>query len=322
MHAISSFFLTLPQEGSLPAKQTVSFFGRVISFISGCSFDEKSKAGQLMLIHNLIEEVAYRAFAEKIVSLNLVDDQISEQQSGDILAHIKKQAHIEMYKKDGYIAKRAQLLDPSQVQKVIASVGKIVHDRDTKLTDARYPSLSEMLMGLDDHNTMVKEILIQSWYKLEEFTDSEHEHLDMIKKNVSFYEMVDKQLKFDLKAELSYRKAFWDHYFPGMRKATEDMTQTDTTRNFVEIMEVRALFQGFTLNEERCHFDSLHEADLGEKLFKYLSSSDQELFFEPRKVFNQVRGKSIPMLPLIKNESITVKEFISRYFPERASSPS
>ena len=98
-----------------------------------------------------------------------------------------------MDKKDGYIQSRTKL-PYEQVQEVIRNVGLIVHDRDTKLTDARYYTITDLTMALDDHNTMVKEILLKSWYKCPKFIDPHHTHLDEIKERAGFYATLNPQL--------------------------------------------------------------------------------------------------------------------------------
>lgn len=301
-----------------------SFFGRLIKLGAQCSVEEKERANEVKQIHDLIEEVAYRAFAQKVTELNITQDRITEEESGKILSYIKAQAHKEMYKKeDGYIVARARLLNYSQVERVIQSVGKIVHDRDTKLTDARYYSLSELLMGLDDHNTMVKEILLQSWYKCSSFSDPDHEHLDQIKDQVDFYQTLDKQLEFNLKEALKAQKAFWNQFFPGKREADKSASQ-----EFVNIQELRHLCEVLHVIEPDAknsfiRFVTQHKKyvltgpNLNDKLADYLDHEDAILFFEPRNIRNQVRGRVVETEPLLKDRNITVKQFFSSYFPEK-----
>ena len=276
---------------------------------SQCSNEEQLKANEVKQIHDRIEEVAYRAFAQKVIELNITQDDITEEQSGQILCHIKSQAHREMYKVGGYIDERGKLLNPTQVQEVLRNVGKIVHDRDTKLTDARYYTLSELLMGLDDHNTMVKEILLRSWYKCPKVSDAEHSHLEQIKEKVDFYVTLNGHLKFDFKQALKERKAFWDRYFPGKREASETSSQ-----EFVNILEVRHYFES-TDNIKR-KINVLKEANPDEKLEKLLTPEERLDLFEPRCKNNLVRRRSVNTLPLLQDQNMTVGEFFTKYFPE------
>lgn len=278
---------------------------------SHCSNEEKEKANEVKAIHDLIEEVAYRAFVQKVIDLNITQENITEEQSGQILSHIKAQAHKEMYKPDGYLSVRGKLLNPSQFQEVIQNVGKIVHDRDTKLTDARYYTLSELLMGLDDHNTMVKEILLRSWYKFSDFTDFDHSHLEEIKNKIDFYVQLNGHLKFDLKQTLTERKAFWDKYFPGKREASEK-----TSKEFVNILEVRHFFEGIERFNPRRYSDLLNGIKLDDKFAVLLKEDETKALFEPRCLRNRVRCRNVDANPLLHDRDITIREFFTYYFPD------
>jgi hypothetical protein len=304
--ALTSVFSSCSQQSV-----TSSYLGHAISCVSKilhlgatCSEIEFANAMEIKRIHDLIEEVAYRAFVEKVKDLNIEHDCLTEEQSGRILSHIKAQAHREMYKKEGgYITERAKLLDPSQVQRVIQNGGRIVHDRDTKLTDARYYSLSELLLALDDHNTMVKEILLQSWYKCHNFSDRNHEHLEEIKERVNFYGTLSEQLKFNLQGALRDRKAFWDKYFPGKREANREISE-----QFVNIQEVRHYMEH--------KVNTLKGFDLDEQLIRYLNEEEIIAYFEPRQIRNRVRCQEVQTVPLLADRHITVRQFLSYYFPE------
>ncbi len=307
-------------------QSVITFLGKIKKLGSECSEKEFDRAEQIKAIHNVIEEVAYRAFAEKVVQLGISQNVLTEEESGKILAHIKMKAHQEMYKKEGsYISERVKLLDSSQITEVMKNVGKIVHDRDTKLTDARYYTLSELLMGLDDHNTMVKEILVQSWYKCPKFSDSDHEHLEQIKENVSFYATLDKQLKFDLKESLKKCKMLWNEYFPGKREASEK-----TSKEFMNIQAVRHFFG--ELKQVPCEASdglcslqfvtpnqayTLKKVNLDVPLVTYLETADIKACFEQRILHNRVRCANQLGDALLEDKSLTMRQFLLRYFPER-----
>jgi hypothetical protein len=264
------------------------------------SKEERVKADEIKRIHDRIEIVAYRAFVEKVIELEIKEDSITEEQSGQILDHIKRQAHVEMFKKEtGYTAQRNILLNPSQFEVLKQHVATIVHDRDTKLTDARYYSLTDLLMALDVHNTMVKQILFQSWYKSFPVIDSDHTHLEGIKKEVDFYPALDQQLLFNLRTHLKIRQIFWDTYFPGKRDASN-------TDSFINLIEVRHF--ALHLIKDNMQTDA--------KLITILSEKDVNTLFEPRFLFNKVRDREIEIPPLIKNRELTVGRFINEYFPE------
>ncbi len=269
-----------------------------MSFNSSCSKAEKLTADGIKEIHDLVEEVAYQAFAAKVTELGIKEDGITEEQSGQILCAIKSAAHKEMDKKDGYIQSRTKL-PYEQVQEVIRNVGLIVHDRDTKLTDARYYTITDLTMALDDHNTMVKEILLKSWYKCPKFIDPHHTHLDEIKE----------------RASVANRQAFWDNYFPGKRQACNG-----TSKEFVDIIDVRnylAKKEGSRLNFATIHnVYSFHDEDMDRKLIDLLNPDDQNALFQPREIKNLVRKCSQSCDNTLLKENMTLKQFLTKFYPE------
>lgn len=285
-----------------------------------CSNVEYQNALETKKLHDAIEVIAYKAFAEIVGELKITQDQITPSQSGQILRYIKKQAHVELYKEGGYWKERLKLLGPSQFAILGKHILDIIHDRDGKLTDARYTSLSQLLMGLDDHNHMVKEILLQSWMKNPAFTDCNQMHLKSIKKQADFYPALNRVLKFDLEKAVDKQKALWDKYFPGKRNGDP--------KEFTNILEVRAYFgdsEWVKFNQKTNQLEFMTDSlgyvacrvdNLDMPLAGLLDKGDIRALFEARPaVENLVRNNKTACAPLL-DQKITVKEFLKRYFPE------
>ncbi len=281
---------------------------------SSCSAKEEAAANTVKALHDLVEQIAYEALIEGIEGLGIKTDAITEKQSERLLYQVKLRAHQEMYKKGGYISSRGTLSN-SQIQNLIAKVAKIVHDRDTKLTDARYHSVSELLLGLDDHNGLVKDILRSSWAKTS-IQDPDHRHLDQIKASVNFYSRANKLLSFDLNQKLNERKLFWDTYFPGKRESTSN----EDAQEFIRILEVRHHFGNpvkqsnksiaFNTPDGKVSFSKKDSekplaADLPNKSF----------VFNPYRGPALARGVSVNKPALIPKE-MTHREFLSKYYPD------
>lgn len=311
------FFLEILGMGS----QCSSFSGGVpttpytsVNKASSCTEREKEGANEIWALHDVIEEIAYRAMAQKVVEMGITEDEITEQQSEEILGAIKVAAHKELYKKDGYWASRTKWLNQSQFGHLISKIAVIIHDRDTKLTDATYHSLSELLLGLDDHNTIVKTILLTSWFKCQEVVDESHMHLDRIKERVSFYQHMDGQLRFCLRDQLIERKAFWDSYFPGIRVGGENSS------TFMNVTEVRHYFCNQVDIKEgvitlKTQGGSHYELSF-DKLSNLLKGEiGEETLFQASTRNNQIRGQIQERLPLLDSD-ITVGQFLEKYFPE------
>lgn len=297
-----------------------SYLGREVKHLTS---EQRFGAEEIKRIHDLVEEVAYRAFANAVIELGICEDSISCEQSNQILYRIKAEAHKEMYKKDGYISQRTKLLEPSQVEKVITSVGRIVHDRDSKLTYARYNSLSTLLLGLDDHNTMVKEILVSSWFHDETFSDPDHTHLESVKEKAEFYTSLDKTLRFDLKKALQNRKQFWDQYFPGMRNDGPNLSE-----KFTQILEARTALGA----EEGTRYDKSLEKfvlriqsreiiieDLSKSLSDYLTPSEISILSDARTVNNAIYRRLHLVSGLFTAKELSeeaVESLLKRYLPE------
>lgn len=69
---------------------------------SQCSGHELVGANEIKELHDVIEVIAYRSFAQAVKNLGITKDRITEEQSGKILAFVKEQAHVELYKEGGY----------------------------------------------------------------------------------------------------------------------------------------------------------------------------------------------------------------------------
>ncbi len=319
--------MALPVPGTLAAPAPPCWSDAIIERArcsrSPCPAQQMQGAREIFEMHNVIEEIAYRAFAEVVAKLGIRSNSITEQQSGEILAHIKKQAHVELYKEGGYWKERTKRLEPAQVQRVIQKVGSIIHDRDTKLTDARYYTLSSLLMGLDDHNNYVKEVLLQSWFICDMSAEG---HLERIKENVQFYRSMDGQLQFNLHAALNTEKAFWDKYFPGKREVTEECANA-----FMNILEVREYFGGakwatydartrdfvFLTGRSGLQARTLTAENLDQPLSAFVGNQDvMDDLVRERVVENAVRRRSQVARPLLASSEITVREFLTRYFPD------
>lgn len=279
-------------------------------------------AHEVKAIHDRVEAVAYRAFAEAVVSLGLKSDPITSEQSSAILQRVKIEAHREMFKKEGYISSRGTLLELSQVEKVIQSIGRIVHDRDHKLTFAtgRYSSLTDLLLALDDHNTMVKEILISSWFKDESFKDPEHHHLSVIKSGIDFYPTLSRTLSFDIESTLKDRKTFWDTHFPHARKDGPGLSEA-----FLQIQEVRSTLE-LALDGEFINLyvkTTLGRREVGivdrdKTVASYLLEAELELIFNKRSFDNPILRSAHLAPALLSDSDITVEQLLQTYFPEIA----
>lgn len=256
-------------------------------------------AQEIFHLHNKVEEVAYSGLVNKVISLGIVRNGISENESQLLLQHIKQVAHRELFRKDGYWASRTKLLKPEQIDYVLKQYGHIVHDRDTKLTRGTYHYLSDLLMAFDDHNTMVKTILFTSWFQEPKpLEDENHSHLEMIKEKVRFYERLDEALPFSLKDVLEEKKTFWDTYFPGKRLVGEG-----TSEDFLNICHVRY------------HFHVLTEGKNRE--IQTLDGTIHKIF---RSSLARTATKLLGPHPFF-DEAVTLREFIEKYFPDSGYAP-
>jgi hypothetical protein len=307
-----------------------------------CTAHEATQAQAVKGIHDVIEEVAYRAFVTAVRELGITTNDISAEQAGAILFHVKKEAHRELFRSGGYMAERGKILTPEQIAGVIRKVGEIIHDRDTRLTDSRYRRLTTMVMGFDSHNAMVKGILLRSWFKNDSFSDDDRAHLEEIKGRVDFYPELGKILPFNFGEALRKEEAFWDRCFPGLREGSE------SANAFMHTQEVRHYFGehgGTLLTKKETATDTACAAsdgsgggssegsfevkitiptgsitrtipDLDVPLRSLLSEAEANAIFGPREIHNRVRCKSACIAPLLSDTSMTVGAFFKQYFPE------
>ena len=277
-----------------------------------CSPQEIENAKKIFFVHNLIEEVCYKSFATIVKELGITDDEITEQQSGQILAYIKKMAHVELRKPGGYSLTGRNMITPEQFSQVISNVATIIHDRDTRLTDARYYSLTDLCVALDDHNSYVKNILFRSWFKCGQMTcDS---HLTMIKDIVGFNGRISDQLGFDFEHALTIKKEYYNTFHTGIRTIENPVTGECSALKFTNLTEVRAKFKPFV--------DKLLDSAPNSRLIAELRINR---LLENEEI-NALIGKRCyscaPRFhqPITQNAllepTITVGEFLNHYFPE------
>jgi len=63
----------------------------------------------------------------------------------------------------GYLTLRGNYLNEKQIMPVMKKLSFIISDRDSKLTNASYTSLEELVENLDTHNCAVNKILFNAW---------------------------------------------------------------------------------------------------------------------------------------------------------------
>ena len=297
---------------------------------SQCTNPQLEGAKMVKELHDKIEIVAYQALAEKVKELGITGDTITRQQSDEILLYVKQQAHKELYRPDGYWASRLKLLDADgsqiallikeQFQQQVNGLGRLVHDRDTKLTNAQYCSLTDMVMAMDDHNYMVKENLLRSWFRCPNRAHAPgREILEDAKASANFYSTLDGQLKFNIRSAVKARQAFFDQHFPGLR-------EPEKGKEFMKVVNVRDFFGG-----NKVQYDSKsrvlvvstctkkYQIDLrnpNAKLADLLSNEDADALFEDQERTHGIKACRYMQKALLENKEITVGEFMRTYFPE------
>lgn len=153
-------------------------------------------------MHDEVELAAYRELVQGIIDFNITTDDISTSQSRKLLLRVKNAAHLVMRdRQSGYMTQRGKYLNKeAQINPLLKRVNWIIHDRDRRLTNASYTSLTQLVYALDSHNSMVNHIIFEAWgYPLVKFRT----HLNSIKTQVGFYEDLSEQLKFNLKSNLA-----------------------------------------------------------------------------------------------------------------------
>ena len=134
----------------------------------GFTPEEIINAVTVKLLHDKVEIAAYAALQKGIEQLQLLEKEgvteITEEQSIFLLHKcVKPAAHAVMRGKDGYIHERSKYLKEKQMQPIFSNVTFIVTDRDSKLTNAAYTSLEDLINALDEHNSAVNAILFDAW---------------------------------------------------------------------------------------------------------------------------------------------------------------
>jgi hypothetical protein len=274
-------------------------------------------------MHNLIEEICYTSLADIVIKLNIKGDKITEEQSRLILAYVKQMAHVELRKEGGYVKKGRDMISSEQFDGVLANVATIIHDRDGRLTDARYYSLTDLCTALDDHNSYVKNILFRSWLRCGTLVSQTH--LTMVKDLVNFDNRMTEQVGFDFSRALAAKKKHYDTVFPSIREVVCSRSGEKTALKFVNLTEVRA-----TLDE---HVDTLLTCDSNMPLAKALVNNcslsqeavttllrDRQVPCEARFGLNSgEKARSIFQPPLLRAD-FTVGVFLNTYYPDKARS--
>ncbi|MDR3442260.1 MAG: hypothetical protein P4L65_04520 [Legionella sp.] len=280
---------------------------------SSCTNIDIQKAKNIFFVHNLIEEICYKALADSVTVLNIRGNAITEEQSGEILAYVKNITHIELRKEGGYSKKGREMISEGQFSFVLKNVSTIIHDRDTRLTDARYATLTDLCIALDDHNSYVKKILLNSWLDCKTLcTDT---HLPMIKSLVHFNQKMSTQLGFDFEETLQESKQSYDRLYPNIREVKCPKTGETSAVRFVNVTEVKAKFMEHVEQIQQYDPDRLFT----DCLVDYCSFTDEQVkeLSATRSVSCTARapGIKIKQPPLLSNK-LTVGEFLSCYFPE------
>lgn len=282
-----------------------------------CSETDIEKAKNIFFVHNIIEEVCYQALADIVKQLDIRSDKITREQSDQILAYVKQIAHVELRKEGGYTKKGREMITDEQFSWVIKNVGTIIHDRDGRLTDARYYSLTDLCTALDDHNSYVKNILFSSWFHCQGMSCPTH--LPMIKNVVHFNRNMSAQLGFNFEEALEKKKGYYDTHHPKLREVECSKTKEKSALKFVNITEVRAAFSDHVNTLLLCDpYKSFTQCLIEDCMF---SKEEVEKLTQCRSVTCPPRygfglmDKTIPQPALLK-DGLTVGEFLTHYFPE------
>ncbi|KTD43688.1 hypothetical protein [Legionella quateirensis] len=277
-----------------------------------CSPQEIENAKRIFFVHNLIEEVCYEALAKIVKKLEITGDVITEQQSGQILAYIKKMAHVELRKRGGYTLTGRNMITPSQFSHVLLNITTIIHDRDVRLTDARYYTLTDLCVALDDHNSYVKNILFRSWFKCDQMScDS---HLNMIKDVVGFNGRISEQLGFDFEHALSNKKEYYNTYHTGIRTVENPVTGERSALKFTNLTEVRSKFKSIINKLLNSTPDSRLITEL--RMNRLLEKDEIDALIGGRSYSCAPRFHQPITQNALLDPTITVGEFLNNYFPE------
>ncbi len=287
---------------------------------ASCTEEEMEKAKNIFFVHNLIEEVCYRALPDALKKFGITTDTITPAQSMNILAYVKEVTHVELRKEGGYTKKGREMITPAQFNGVLANIAIIIHDRDARLTDARYSSLTDLCAALDDHNSYIKNILFKSWFRCPQLSCDTH--LAMIKDIVDFNQRISEQLGFNFEQSLSEKKAYYDIHHQKIRAIECPTTGEKTAKRFVNLTEVRATFDDEVI-EKLLYID--RQSPLLEYLEKNCSYSPEELssLTNTRRVSSPARfgfwsQEQINQPALLCND-LCVGDFLKQYYPEKIS---
>lgn len=283
-----------------------------------CTEEEVRNAKNIFFVHNLIEEACYDALPKMLIRLNIQSDTITPQDSRMILAYLKDAAHVELRKDGGYTKKGREMITPAQFSRVLSNIATVIHDRDTRLTDARYSSLTDLCVALDDHNSYIKNLLFKSWFRCEAL--SWDAHLPMIKAIVNFNPRMTAQLGFDFERTLNSKKEYYDVHHECIREI-ESPTKEKSALKFVNVTEVRARFNEPGMIETLSQ--SGRETPLIECLEKECAFPPEEItmLIEQRRVPSPARfglfSQNVIGQPPLILKTISVGEFLDMYFPEQ-----
>jgi hypothetical protein len=233
-------------------------------------------------LHDAIEISAYNGLVEKIISLGITTDEITEKDSRTLLRYIMCCAHKTMRASGGYIDARTKHLNmEKQLLPLMVHLDWIVYDRDRRLTNAKYISLSELIFNLDDHNIKVKQLLLDIWGHP---NPDAIQGLENVKQQIKFYERLNRVLSFDLKENLTNIK----NNHSSIREIFPSV-EIDDEQRWVK-------FYGIKNESFKINFNSLN-----------LSAFSLMLNYELKKFIRSVHENE---------QNISVKKFIDTYYPE------
>jgi hypothetical protein len=185
-----------PVQGGLSPKRVLK------SLKLGYTQEEIQAAVVVKGLHDEVELAAYAALIQGCEELGISTDAITEEQSFRLLhKYVKASAHKVMNGPDGYMSLRGKHLNfEKQIQPILDKVSWIVHDRDRRLTNGVYTSLTKLIFALDSHNSLVNHIIFKAWgYPLSEARD----HLSEIKEKAKFYGKLNAIVHFDVSDALA-----------------------------------------------------------------------------------------------------------------------
>lgn len=258
------------------------------SLEKGYSADEIKGAIVVKQLHDKVELAAYSGFIQGIRELHIVEDEITEEQSKVILhQYVKKEAHKIMYNSDGYMSLRSKYLNfETQIKPIFDRVVWIIHDRDRRLTNGSYRSLTALLFAIDSHNSLVNHIIFRSWgYPLSAARD----HLTYIKDEINFYATLSTVLSFDLSTSLAeLNKKYGD---------SRIFTKVNTGRS---LLGYGSDYISFTDSDEKVR--TIYYSGFEEALCKFLEKNEKDFFLSNHLIIEE----GFP----------TVRKYFEDFYPE------